>query len=707
MAGRDNPSVKRPRRPEGDRPSRRLRAAGAVPGGQPAPIPEASPLRREVHPIPPLGTPHQPEWSQPRSLYEPAPEPEQAPVADGEPDEPVDQVPERRQRRIRMPQSWLFWGTVGVIFTTGLGTLALSVLLKLPTLPSCPKIFWPTASASLRLYCAELSANKQTVDDLIDAIKLVDSLPANHPLRPEVDRNIELWASELLRLTDELFHQGQFDQAIAAANQIPATTATYQLVADQLTEWRTIWSEAEGIYAETEKAIAANSLQEAFSTAIRLLQVGNRYWETYRFRELNDLITAARLENGKVSRAKVLARRGGVENLLEALELLSAIRPKSPVYKEVQQLVRGYGRRLMVLAERQLDRKDAQEAIAIARKIPVAAGIEDEKQDFVNLALAQSQAWQGTVADLESAMLQAQRLGRDRPLYARAQQLIERWQLEVGDVQRLERAQQLATPGTIGDLVAAVTEARTIPRRNPRGEEAGQLIAQWTAQIQNMEDKPYLDEADRLASQGSVSGLQSAINQARQIRQGRSLYGEAQQRIGEWQAQIQRIQDQPYLDQAQRLAGSGDLQGAIAMAGQVRSGRALSRQAQTNVRNWQQQLDSQAAMQQAYQLANAGTLDALVQAIRTADTIANDLPLRTEADRMINAWSQQVLQLAEQQSTVNVEQAIAIAESIPPRTEAYAAAQLQLQTWRQWLDPAIAQPAPQPSPAVAAPAPTP
>ena len=78
----------------------------------------------------------------------------------------------------------------------------MAMLLKLPAAPNCPAIFWPLASASVRLHCAQVAANKETVDDLLEAIALVDSLPKDHPLRPEIDRHIEEWSLDILKIGD-------------------------------------------------------------------------------------------------------------------------------------------------------------------------------------------------------------------------------------------------------------------------------------------------------------------------------------------------------------------------------------------------------------------------------------------------------------------------------------------------------------------------
>ncbi|NJN86785.1 MAG: hypothetical protein HC881_11290 [Leptolyngbyaceae cyanobacterium SL_7_1] len=272
--------------------------------------------------------------------------------------------------RLRIPLHWQFWSFLAVLACSGAGVLSVALLLKLPTVPNCPSIFWPTASASLRLYCAQLAANKQTVEDLLEAIALVNSLPTDHPLRPEIDQNIEYWSVALLDLAEDAFHQGELQAAIAAARQIPSSTPAYQQVEERITRWETIWEEAEAIYNQSTAALKEQNLQAAFAVATQLLQVGNTHWETTKYQELNSLITAAREDSSKIGRAKSLARRGGLSNLQTALKLLQEIKSTSPMFAMAQEVKKELGRDLLTLAEAVLDDGDAEERSPLPGKSP-------------------------------------------------------------------------------------------------------------------------------------------------------------------------------------------------------------------------------------------------------------------------------------------------------------------------------------------------
>ena len=699
------------------------------------------PLPQDVPVVQPLSS------TDPRSIDSRSRDPEHSPLPKGRiAVQPVDSVPlqtalRRQSERITLPQwvprNWQFWGAVSVITFSGLGIFSALTLFSLPDSPNCPAIFLPTASASMRLYCAQLLAGKHTVESLLKAIDLVNDMPSDHPLRSEIDRNIEDWSKEISKLAEDSFQNGELEKAVSTVQRIPSQTATHRLVAKQVKDWKALWAKAEKIYQEAEENLQQNDLKQAFLTATRLLSVGNKYWETTKYKQLSDLITDTRVDGGKLDKAKGLAEQGGLENLLTALKLIDEIKPTSHLYQEATSTTSQFGQKMLDLADAALDRRDYKGATNIVQQIPDRANLKAEIQDFNTLAQARAQGWGGTSDDLQAAIQQARRLKNDRPLYSKAQQLVANWELEIQDIAYLERARQLAQPGGTGDLSAAIAEARQIPSSNPRGREAQDAIDGWTATIQTIEDRPYLNRAEQLASSGDIPSLQRAINEASRIGAGRALYDQADQLIRDWTARIQRSQDQPlldrarqfanqgnlraaidaasqigdgralsreaqadirdwtqrseqvedhpYLERARQLAAQGDLSAAIATAEQIREGRSLYDDAQADIRTWRNQSDGQDRMQQAYSAARVSTPPMLLSAIQIADQVPANSPQRSEADRMIEQWSFQILQNAESQAQFSLTSAIAIAESIPSNTGAYRAAQKDIQTWRQQL----------------------
>jgi hypothetical protein len=592
-------------------------------------------------------------------------------------------------------KNWVVWAAVLTLIPGSMGFLALSMLFKLPTAPNCPQIFWPLASASVRLHCAQLAASKQTINDLLQAITLVKQLPENHPLRGEINRLLEEWSRDVLRLADESFQAGNLEEAIATARKIPTDVKVSELVEEQIQKWQTIWSKAEGIYQEAEKELRQRHWQSAFMLTARLLRVNNKYWASTKYDQLNNIIVTAREDGDKLYKAENLANNRNLDSLLKAIKLAETIKPDSYLYQKAQELISGYARKMLKLAQAKMKERNADQALEIARQIPSIPELQAEVDDFMVLGEAQRSAFIGTTAGLETAISQAQQIDASRDIYNEAQQLIARWQLEIQDVSRLEKARNLASQGTVNDLTAAISEVQLIPGNNPRAREARQEIGRWRSQVETIEDRPYLDRAEQIAINEDVSSLQTAIAELNQIRSGRALYPEANKKIRLWTAKIERIQDQPYLDQARALADSGNLTTAISEAQKIASsGRALSGEAQSSIDTWQDQIRAKESWQKAKQVAVTGTPEALVQAIQLANRVSSRNTLRLDVNIAIDQWSQQLLQIARSQSEVDVAKAIDTANLIPRGSSAYIDAQEQIRTWRQFM---IPKSAPNPS----------
>ncbi|AFY33239.1 hypothetical protein [Calothrix sp. PCC 7507] len=608
------------------------------------------------------------------------------------------------QKLPRWMQSWVFWLIMLTLIPGSIGFLAVAMLLKLPSAPNCPTIFWPLASSQMRLHCAQLAASKQTVADLLQAINLVKQLPTDHPLRGEADRFLEKWSKDVLVLADESFQAGRLDEAIATARKIPNDVPAYKLVEEQVTKWQSIWSKAEDIYKEAEEELRQQHWQSAFMLSSRLLRVDNKYWASTKYDQLNRLIASAREDGEKLAKAKSLADSGVVDNLLQALKIAESINQESYVYQKAQELIPVFGRKMLELAQKKLDQRDADTALKIVKQIPPNTGLQTEIDDFISLGEAQRSAWIGTIPGLETAISQAQQIDSSRTIFNKAQALIARWQLEIEDVARLEKARALASQGTIGDLAAAISQAQQIPSVNPRASEARQEVNRWQAQVETIQDRPFLDRAEQIALLEDTNSLQAAIAEASQIRNGRALYPEARRRIRTWTAKIQRIQDQPYLDQARELAQSGNLPAAINAAQQIASsGRALAGEAQAAIDDWQGQIQARENWKRAREVALAGTPEALVEAMQLANQVPRRSILRLDANVGIDQWSQQLLDIARLQSQSDVVKAIETANLVPRRSAAYSAAQDQIRAWRQFLNPV---PAPTPEIPEVQPSPT-
>jgi hypothetical protein len=561
----------------------------------------------------------------------------------------------------------------------GLGVVSAVSLLRIPNLPNCRAIFWPAASATTRIQCAEAFADQGTVEGYLEAIALIESLPPDHPLRGEISQRIETWADRILDLAEQAFQAGQWQEAITMARRIPNHTAAAQVVEERVTEWNQIWQEAETIYAAAETHLKNLEFQDAFTQATQLLKVRNTYWNTIKYDELTAKITAARETLNELGRAKRLADQRTLAALKEAIAIAQEVPSDNPLHGEAQKVLGEFGNILLEMAEAALNRRDVEEAQQMLSAIPSNLNLGADIADMRTIIEASQISWQGGITGLEGGINRLQSIDVSRPRYGLAQRLISQWQSEVEGRTQLEWAQQLALGGTVADLRAAITEAEAITRSNPMWDEAQAEIDGWRNQVETAEDRPILEEARQFARFGDLT---SAITTARRIGPDRALHDEAQDLIRGWRGDQERTEDGPLLAQAQQMASAGQFQDAIAMASRIGRGRALYDQAQDDIATWRRQVEGQQQIQRAYQLAQQGSVSALVDAIQAAQQVPEDSPQRPEALRVLNRWSFDLLRLAESEARLNPVRAAEIAAAIPPQTEAYAQAQLRLREWQ-------------------------
>ena len=591
-------------------------------------------------------------------------------------------------------KKWQFWLAVSLIMSVGMGFVAISSLLNLTSQSNCSKIFWPTASANDRFFCAQEAASKRTAGDLLRAIELVNALPQDHPLRPRINGQIDRWSQDILRLGNSSFQEGRLEEAIAIARKIPNNVPAYATVQKQIEKWQSIWSDAEKIYRAAEDHLRQEEWTLAFRQATLLLDSGNTFWESAKYEELTKVIEATKAEGNKLVKARNTASDGTLDNLVTGIKLAQGIRQNSYLYQSANKLIGEFSKKIMALAQKRLQAGDWQQATAIVNQIPESGNLKEQVQDFKELVIATSQATTGSVDGLSKAIELAQKLNSGRPLYKQAQDLVGRWQQEMADVKVLELASRLAAPGGVKDLRAAIAQLQTVPESNPRYSEVRSQISRLSRQIELLEDSPFMQRANDLANTGDPNSLEAAVAQASRITQGRALYGEAQGKIQAWIERRQRLQDQPFLERAQQLAARGNLAEAIEMARRIRSGRVLYEEARSNIRNWESQFQGEQGLRSARQAAQAGTAEALQSAISIALQVPDSSSFSSQATEAIDEWSQRILAIGVEQSSSDVAGAIATLKKIPSSSRAFEQARSQIRVWEESLNPPAAESAP-------------
>ncbi len=605
----------------------------------------------------------------------------------------VNQMP--KWLRLSFIRSWVFWAIITLGISGGLVYLSLGLLLNPKAVPNCPEIFVPMSSASLRVYCGQLAASKQTLKDLSTAIDLVKDIAPNDPTRAYVDSNVQRWALAILRLAEASYQEGNYNDAVNAAKKVPSNIPAYNIVAKRLGQWQETWAKGVALDKETRALLHSSKWVNAYSVAVKLTRLNNHYWATTKYQELADLVQIAKADSAKLDEARQLVKNNEIKPLLQAIEIAKKIDPNSFAQTEAQTIIGTAAKKMFELAIAKFDKNDWKGALEIANKTPQTAETKVEVQDLINLSQARSHALGGTVSELETAISLIQSIKPESKIYSRSQKYIGNWQLEIQDLAALQRARSLAATGTVKDLQTAITEAQRIPTTNPRGKEANQVATEWGKQIETVQDTPFMTAADTLAAGNTIAGLQNAIVQLNNIKPGRALYAQAQQKIQKWTSDIQTAEDSPILAQAESLANSGNLEAAVTMVQRIGSGRALSATAREKSRDWQAQLQAATNLAAAQKLAATGTPEALLGAIQAASRVPQSSSLRSEARSAMDGWSAQMLEIAQSVASSDLRRAIAIVKAVPSYTSAYSSSQSSLQQWEQQLNPS---PSPSTSP---------
>lgn len=348
---------------------------------------------------------------------------------------------------------WSAVGLVLLLLPIGIGSMAVRELLLLPALPRCWNVAQSSNSGSTRVYCAEILANKQTVEDLRRAIQLVNQVDADDPLRDKRDRLIEQWTQDILRLGEAEFQAGSLDRARDIAKRVPFNVATYATAESKIKEWEEIWAKAEKLYSDVETEIDQENWFVAMTTARMLLTVGNQYWATTQYQALMRLLQSSRESEATARRSPNSANKaGGLNDLIRQWET------------------------------------------------------EQATTDAGRLKTAQELAQGGSVDDLQAAVDAAQQVLYGTPQYDQAQSLINTWrqQIEViEDRPRLTRAAELARQGDVRSLEAAIDEANQITWGRALHEEARTQADSWRQQVHELrlqEQEEMMRQLDRSAS---------------------------------------------------------------------------------------------------------------------------------------------------------------------------------------------------------------
>ena len=315
------------------------------------------------------------------------------------------------------------------------------MLITQPPKPNCSFVVWPIAPASVRLYCAQELTTEPTLDNLIEAIALVDALSEDHPLRGAIDPRIEVWSEMLLDKAEETFNQGDIETAISYAKQIPLKTKAAKLVEERASRWRRIWAEGEAIDARVAFALKEEDWRKAFGLMVDFLYVDNRYFSQTQYENITDVIIQAQKDEKKVIEAEKLFKLGGFENLEKSINIARELSSNTIFTLSQKKIYNGVAEDLLAIAESALAKENLTEAIDSLSLIPRESRLWEYSQDLSKIANATSLTWVVSTDGYESAIRQLSEVPKDSKVYGKAQSLINRWKGEITTVKVLEDAQ--------------------------------------------------------------------------------------------------------------------------------------------------------------------------------------------------------------------------------------------------------------------------
>lgn len=243
-----------------------------------------------------------------------------------------------------------------------------------------------------------------------------------------------------------------------------------------------------------------------------------------------------------ISRARQQAQGGTIASWQQAISTANRVAPRRALYGEAQQLVRQWRVNIQRAEDRPvLERARAlargnrlNEAIATANQVARGRVLHSEAQGLVRqwreaIQRAEDQpildrAWALAQSNrLDEAIATANQVAPGRVLHSQAQNLANRWRVEIQAARDIERAYQVASAGSPWALAQAIRFADRVPANTPHSDRSRQAVEDWSRRILE------------LARQESATNLSEAIQIANLVPPNSRVHQYARQQVGIWQ----------------------------------------------------------------------------------------------------------------------------------------------------------------------------
>ena len=526
-----------------------------------------------------------------------------------------------------------------------LGIWAMAWLTRIPPLPNCEDIT-PFSSANDRLICAQTMMQSGSAKDLIHAVQLTGNWSSGHPLYEEAAPVLAEASQRLLKKATRRMHSGDLTIAVEWAGEIPPKSPLRQEAQAAIWEWQQEWEKGQTIADTVEQAISVRDWAAANAALQTLKLLSSDYWLSQRHGELQRAQQREQTAWAQIDQARALASTGDPDNIGQALTIAQRVNLTSQAWTEAQGDIDRWSQNLLLYSFQRWELGDIEGAIAAVQKVPPDPNLAPEARDLVQFSHAKQLADKATqqnpgymqLFQLMEAIRAAEQIGPDSTFHEAAQQSLQTWQAHLEDLRTLQFANTVASLRQPWTFQYATQLAWTVEPNRPRRLQAQTLIAHWENEIERIEDRPYILRATALAKKGTLPALQAAIAEARKVALGRALRIDAQTFIAAWTDNIEVIQDQPILNEANVLASDGKLTEAIEMAQRIEDNRALYESAQAMINDWTRTIqirEDTPILADAKSLAYEGSL---TRAINVASQIAPGRALYDEARAAIALW---------------------------------------------------------------------
>jgi hypothetical protein len=568
-----------------------------------------------------------------------------------------------------------FWAVLAAM-VGGTGITSYLLLIAVPPTPSCQGIA-PISTDSERLFCAQVGAETREVPKLRSAVELVKDWTDRHPLYRESQRLLKVWSQDLIRIGRKQFNEGNITQAIATLKIVPITSPSYDLTQETIAKWSIQAQDSTKIDRKFTKAMKTGDWGEAFAILQSVQRMRGNYWSAYKHDQMASKLAKERDAWEKLQEAKDAligkenegyaerARRMELavkaaaskkdkdkdnkvveaplpsqpEPIVTAMKLANQIDPTTYVYHDGQALRSKWSKHLVQLSIGAYKAQNFNGAIAIVQKVPQDVSVYQEAQDWVKLNQAQIWAGKRHTLAMMDAISQVKKIPKTSSIYTLARTQRSQWQGMLKQQTQLQWAKTIANFQQPATLAMAIDTAKQVPADSEVGKTIQSDIANWSRQIETIDNRVILAKARQIISRGeTLINLKAAVKLAGKIGKDRPLGEEITAAVAGWTEKIQTIEDRPILLNALSTARQGNLSQAIEIANRIAPGRSLYTEAQAEARYWRlelQEIADRRTLERAIAIYREGKIST---AIDLAATIGRRSPIYSDARAYVTDW---------------------------------------------------------------------